>query len=97
MSAKDNKEHGRIHHASPLDNECDDARVLLMWIVFILSGANLFAGVGLASNEINRSIGVIASIVCFMVGSVQARNNDSSCWLSFVASGSGLMIAFTHL
>jgi hypothetical protein len=67
------------------------------WIVFILSGAILFAGVGPASVEFNRAIGVVASMVSFVVGYVQARNISSTCLLSFVVSASGLVVAFTQL
>jgi hypothetical protein len=74
-----------------------EARLYDVWAIFILSGAILFAGVGPASAEINRAIGVVASLVSFMVGWVQARNSASSCLLSFAVSASGLVVAFTQL
>ncbi len=74
-----------------------EARQICVWIIFVLSGAILFAGVGPASVEINRSIGVVASLVSFMIGSVQAKNSAPSCLLSFVVSASGLVVAFTQL
>ena len=67
------------------------------WVVFFVSGAVLFAGVGLAPAELNRAIGVVTSIVSFIIGFIQARNAAPSCLLSFIVSASGLVVAFTHL
>ncbi|WP_304350819.1 hypothetical protein [Comamonas testosteroni] len=67
------------------------------WVVFILSGAVLFAGVGPAPAEINRAIGVVASMASFVIGFKQARNAAPSCLLSFLVSASGLVVAFTQL
>ncbi|KGH30842.1 hypothetical protein [Comamonas testosteroni] len=67
------------------------------WVVFILSGAVLFAGVGPAPAEINRAICVVASMVSFIIGFNQARNAAPSCLLSFLVSASGLVVAFTQL
>lgn len=67
------------------------------WVVFILSGAVLFAGVGPAPAELNRSIGVAASLVSFIIGFAQARNEAPSCLLSLLVSASGLVVAFTQL
>ena len=67
------------------------------WAVFILSGAVLFAGVGPGPAELNRAIGVVASMVSFIIGFNQARNAAPSCLLSFLVSASGLVVAFTQL
>ncbi|WP_157760119.1 hypothetical protein [Delftia acidovorans] len=67
------------------------------WVVFILSGTVLFAGVGPASPEVNRVIGVVASMVSFIIGCQQARNAAPSCLLSFLVSASGLVVAYTQL
>lgn len=63
-------------------------------VVFILSGAVLCAGVGPAPAEINRAVGVVASMVSFIIGFKQSRNAAPSCLMSFLASASGLVLAF---
>ncbi|QPS78375.1 MULTISPECIES: hypothetical protein [Delftia] len=70
---------------------------LSAWVVFTLSGAVLFAGVGPAPAELNRAIGVLASMVSFIIGFNQARNAAPSCLLSFLVSASGLVVAFVQL
>lgn len=70
---------------------------LSAWVVFILSGVVLFAGVGPAPSELNRIIGVVVSMVSFIIGFKQARDESPSCLLSFLVSGSGLVVAFSQL
>lgn len=70
---------------------------LSAWVVFTLSGAVLFAGVGPAPSELNRIIGVVASMVSFIIGFKQASNAAPSCLLSFLVSASGLVVAFAQL
>jgi len=70
---------------------------LSAWVVFTLSGAVLFAGVGPAPAELNRAIGVVASMVSFIIGFEQARNAAPSCLLSFLVSASGLVVALIQL
>lgn len=70
---------------------------LSAWVVFILSGSVLFAGVGPAPSELNRIIGVVASMVSFIIGFTQARDAAPSCLLSFLVSASGLVVAFAQL
>lgn len=67
------------------------------WVVFILSGAVLFAGVGPAPAELNRAIGMVASMVSFIIGFQQARNAAPSCLLSFLVSASALVVAVSQL
>ncbi|OBY86981.1 hypothetical protein [Delftia sp. JD2] len=70
---------------------------LSAWVVFTLSAAVLFAGVGPAPAELNRAIGVVASMVSFIIGFEQARNAAPSCLLSFLVSASGLVVALIQL
>lgn len=84
---------GLITNGDEIDEICRGGAL----VTFILSGAVLFAGLGLASVEINRSIGVVSSVISFFIGSVQARCMSSTCLMSFILSAASLVVAFTNL
>ena len=72
----------------------EKSRAREVWVFLVLAGALLYAGFGPASREVVQAIGLVAGIVGFGFGVLEAKAGDWRSMISFAVGLYGLFLVF---